>query len=240
VSLSGVGPMLQSVRTGVAPRVVLAYTLLLPGGPRHLRGLSVHARHNSGRTLMSTLEKDRAAILEIHRVWWSANVEMDIARMRTCFPVGNNYLMFNYNGHPYFGLEEKIRLWEHYRRVGLSLTGPPDVRIIKFEAIGDLAYIADEFEVSTVLAPGITERIDEIQDMLTPGIPTAERGRATEIYKRDDGEGRPIWKMWHFHCSALPAADAPRPAFNDTSRSRGGLGSNPWGSALSLIGPGRG
>lgn len=189
---------------------------------------------------MSTIEEDRGAILEVHRLWWLANVEMDIPRMRTCFPSGDNYLMFNFNGHPYFGLEEKTRLWEHYRRAGLSLTGPPDVQIMRLEVIGDLAYIADEFEVSTVLAPGITERIDEIQDFLKPGVPTPERGRATEIYKRDDGEGRRIWKMWHFHCSPLPAADAGRPGFNDTSRSRGGLGSNPWSATLSVVGPGRG
>ena len=51
------------------------------------------------------------------------------------------------------------------------------------------------------------------------------RLRATEIYQRDDGEGRPVWKMWHFHCSPLPPETETRPAFTDTPGKRG-LGGN--------------
>lgn len=185
------------------------------------------------------IEQDRAEILKLHRDWWAANVQMDIELMQTCFPVGMNYLMFNYNWHPYFGIDEKIRLWKYYKTLGVSLTGPPDVRILKFEVIGDLAYIADEFEVCTAIATDAEPLVEEVQPLPLPGESAAERGRATEIYKRDDGEGRPIWKMWHFHCSPLPPADALRPGFSDSAQSRGGIGWNPWGEPLCVIGPGR-
>jgi len=188
---------------------------------------------------MSSMERDRTEILKVHRDWWIANESMDIPLMKTCFPAGMNYLMFNYNWHPYFGLEEKVKLWEYYRTPGLSLAGPPDVRIMKFEVVGDLAYIADEFEITTVIPADATGLIDEVQELPPSGQPTVERGRATEVYKRDDGQGRPIWKIWHFHCSPLPPPDTQRPGFNDTAQSRGGLGWNPWGEPLSVVGPGR-
>jgi hypothetical protein len=178
------------------------------------------------------IERDRAEILKIHRDWWHANVQFDIELMRTCFPSGMNYLMFNYNWHPYFGIAEKIRLWEYYKSLEVSMLGEPDVRIMKFEVIGDLAYIADEFEVCTAVAPDSRPQLEEPVPLPAPGESAVERGRGTEIYKRDDGEGRPIWKMWHFHCSPLPPSDAQRPGFDDTAESRGGLGWNPWGEPL--------
>jgi pimeloyl-ACP methyl ester carboxylesterase len=110
--------------------------------------------------------------------------------------------MFNYNWHPYFGIDEKNRLWEYYKASGMRLE-PPDVRIMKFEVIGDVGYIANEFEVRTTMPEDVQHLIDEVQALPPPGETMTDRGRATEIYKRDDGEGRPIWKMWHFHCSSM-------------------------------------
>jgi hypothetical protein len=187
---------------------------------------------------MSSIGEDRNEILTVHRNWWRANERWDIPSMKTCFPVGPNYLMFNYNWHPYFGIEEKVRLWEYYKDSGMTME-PPDVRIMKFEVIGDIAYIANEFEIRTNMPAQRNALIDEVQALPQPGETLTDRGRSTEIYKRDDGEGRPIWKMWHFHCSPLPPADALRPAFNDTAQSRGGLGSNPWGEPLQSVGAGR-
>jgi hypothetical protein len=189
---------------------------------------------------MSSLERDRSEVLKVHYDWWLANQCADIPLMTTCYPTGLNDLMFNYNWHPYFGIDEKVRLWEYYKAAGLTLETAPDVRIMKLEIIGDLAYIACEAELSTVVPESASGLIDEVQALPSPGQRITERCRATEIYKRDDGEGRPIWKMWHFHCSPLPPRDAVRPAFNDTADSRGPLGWNPWSEPLSVIGPARG
>lgn len=51
------------------------------------------------------------------------------------------------------------------------------------------------------------------------------RVRTTEVYHRDDGEGDPIWTMWHFHCSPSAPEDEPRPGFNDTFTNRKSVGS---------------
>jgi len=187
---------------------------------------------------MNSIDDDRNEILTVHRNWWTANERWDIPLMRTCFPVGPNYLMFNFNWHPYFGIEEKVRLWEYYKASGMTMD-PPDVRIMKFEVIGDIAYIADEFEITSHMPAQPNQLIEEVQALAQPGESMVDRGRSTEIYKRDDGEGRPIWKMWHFHCSPLPPADAGRPGFEDTALARGGLGANPWGEPLQSVGAAR-
>lgn len=189
---------------------------------------------------MPRLEQDRSEILAVHRNWWLANQRVDIPLMKTCFPTGMNYLMFNYNWHPYFGLEEKVRLWEYYKSFGVCMAEPPDVRVQKLESIGDLAYIACEFEMTTVVPEELSGMTEEVQALPEAGQQMTERGRATEIYKRDDGEGRPIWKIWHFHCSPLPPTDVVRPGFNDTAASRGPLGWNPWSEPLSVVRPSRG
>src|SRR6185437_9630284 len=152
---------------------------------------------------MSSIDDDRNQILTVHRNWWHANERWDIPLMKTCFPVGPNYLMFNFNWHPYFGIEEKVRLWQYYKKSGMTMD-PPDVRIMKFEVIGDIAYIANEFEITSQMPAQPNALIEEVQTLPQPGETMIDRGRSTEVYKRDDGEGRLIWKMWHFHCSPLP------------------------------------
>ena len=56
---------------------------------------------------MSTAD-DREEILRLHRDWWQANRDWDIPTMRSVF-AGERYLQFNFNGHPYYGLEEKTK-----------------------------------------------------------------------------------------------------------------------------------
>ena len=93
---------------------------------------------------MTTLEDDRAAILELHKNWWEANHQLIIPLMASVFPVGDDsYLMFNLNGHPYFGLDEKIKLWEHYQKE-LDIVMFPDIEIMRLAVSGDMAYIACE------------------------------------------------------------------------------------------------
>jgi hypothetical protein len=179
------------------------------------------------------LERDREEILARHKDWWEANNGLDIPRMANCFPKGMNYLMFNLNGHPYFGLDEKVKLWEWYQHE-LAL-GMGDIRIMKFELHGDMAWIAVEgvIPLQAIGASGTGSeswQLSEGGDQWDPF-----RMRATEIYQRDDGEGTPVWKMWHFHASPLPPEDEPRPSIDDTARERG-LGTNPWGEPLRVVG----
>jgi hypothetical protein len=179
------------------------------------------------------IESDREEILQRHRDWWEANAGLDIPRMASVFPEGMNYLMFNLNGHPYFGIEEKIELWKWYQReLEIKM---PDIRIMKLEIFGDMAWLACEgvFPLRVIGEHGTgSETWTTQENEEKPYDPF--RLRATEIYHRDDGAGNPKWTMWHFHCSPLAPADEPRPCFSDEGKRS--LGSNPWGESLRVVG----
>jgi hypothetical protein len=155
-------------------------------------------------------DTDREEILHLHRDWWEANRDWDIPKMRSIF-AGERYLQYNLNGHPYYGLAEKTKLWE-------ALAGAitiPDISEpirLRLEIGADMAWLACDNVIRIVLAPGLE----------VPGLPkTPFRIRSTEIYQRDDGAGRRAWKMWHFHCSRTAADDEPRVPFGDSFASRG-------------------
>jgi ketosteroid isomerase-like protein len=154
-------------------------------------------------------EDDRREILQLHRDWWESNRDWDIPRMRSVF-AGERYLQYNLNGHPYYGLAEKTKLWEALDgSIKIpEISEPIDLRL---EIVGDAAWLACENIVRIELAPGLE----------VPGVPkTPFRIRSTEVYQRDDGAGRPIWKMWHFHCSPTAAETDARVPFGDSYASR--------------------
>ena len=180
----------------------------------------------------STNERDRQEILARHKDWWEANAGLDIPRMTSCFPKGMNYLMFSLNGHPYFGLEQKIKLWHWY--TGELDINMPDMRIMKLEIHGDVGWLGCE-GIFPLRAIGKAGTGSEYWQLDSEKKYDPFRLRSTEIYQRNDGEGNPVWKMWHFHCSPLPPEDEPRPSVGDTARERG-LGDNPWGEPLRVVG----
>jgi len=156
-----------------------------------------------------TTQADREEILRLHRAWWEANRDWDIPKMRSVF-AGDRYLQYNLNGHPYYGLEEKTKLWEALAgKVTIPEISEP-IRL-RLEVDGDMAWLACENVVRVEVPP----------DLEIPGIPkTPFRIRSTEVYQRDDGAGNPVWKMWHFHCSPTAAENEPRVPFGDTYASR--------------------
>ena len=49
--------------------------------------------------------------------------------------------MFNLNGHPYFGIDEKIELWKWYQgQIEIPEIG--DIRIMRTTISGDMGWIA--------------------------------------------------------------------------------------------------
>ncbi len=166
-----------------------------------------------------TAEADIAAIRHLHDEWWAANRGCDIPRMVPNFPEGPHYLMFNLQGHPYYGIEEKTKLWEFYSDK-LDVREVPETRIVEFVLKGDVAWLAAEiiYTLGEVGGGGVAATSTGYQPTIN-----RHRVRSTECYLRNDGTGRPEWRMWHFHCSPLPTADEPRPGFGDTARERGEL-----------------
>ena len=185
---------------------------------------------------MTDQKQDRAEILRLHKEWWESNAGLDIPRMTPVFPGGTSYLMFNANGHPYFGVDEKVKLWEWCR--GQLDIAMPDIRIMRLTVDGDMACLCAE-GIAPVRIVGADGTGTDTWQVGGEGTDPAEydqtRVRATEIYQRDDGEGNPVWRMWHFHCSHLPDLDSPRIGFDETFAERT-LGQIPNGEPIPVVG----
>jgi ketosteroid isomerase-like protein len=161
-------------------------------------------------------EEDVAEIRRLHREWWAANHGLDIPRMAASF--APDYLMWNLNSHPYYGLDEKIKLWEHYGRE-IDVPEPVTVWDLRITADGDMGYVTCE---GILPIRAISEAGTGASAIPTGEETVAFRFRETSVYRRDDGEGGRAWRMWHFHCSTLAPEDEPRPGFDDTWTDRGG------------------
>lgn len=171
---------------------------------------------------MADHTSDVEQILRLHRDWYYSNYNINIPLMRTVFPTGDeNFLMYNLNDHPYFGVDDLANLWSHYART--DRWGLCEDYVLRVDVSGDLAYVVSEgIYPASVIKDEDGNPLPEVQDKLW-------LYRSTEVYKRDDGEGGAEWKMWHFHCSTRPPDDEVPPAktAGDTSKARG-LGNTPY------------
>ncbi|MCI0633096.1 MAG: nuclear transport factor 2 family protein [Actinobacteria bacterium] len=174
---------------------------------------------------MSDIAQDETEIRRVHREWWASNVGLDVERMRACF--APDYLMWNLNGHPYYSLEEKVALFRYYQQ-HMVPTDPPELWDIRVTVSGDMAYVTSE----GILPVTVTSEEGSGSSLIDAMAPRYERRgdqvcfrfRETSVLRRDDGAGKPEWRIWHFHCSPLAAEAEPRPCFGDTARQRGRRG----------------
>lgn len=174
------------------------------------------------RANITSLDHDSREILRIHKQWWKANVGLDMAAMQACFPSGNALSMFNRNGFNYFGVDELTKVWEHYAKGPSRLI--QTVAVLRLVVSSDIAWLLCELKYRRVapVSEGHWEPADTDQVF---------GSKATEIYHRDDGNGQPDWKMWHFHSSALQPDGESRPAFDDEAPVDQ-LGHSPYGPPL--------
>ena len=174
-------------------------------------------------TGIGTRDHDAREVLRLHKQWWKANVGLDIAAMQKCFPSGDAFSMYNRNGFNYFGRDEVIRLWKHYQQ------GPPriiqTVAVLRLVVSSDIAWLICELQYRR------TAPVTDATHWEPTDTDAVFGSQATEIYHRNDGDGRPVWKMWHFHSSALHPLGENRPAFDDAGTT-GTFGYSPYGAPL--------
>lgn len=175
-----------------------------------------------------TFTEDEQELLDLHRDWYYSNYNVNIPLMRTVFPSGiETYIMYNLNGFPYFGVDELDTLWRFYAKT--SNFGLATDKVMRVEVSGDIGYI-----ISEGIFPVDILRDDDGNELPEPQR-TVRGFRSTEIYKRDDGDGNPAWKMWHFHCSETPASDeTPISKTQADSTENRGLGNTPYSKAIEL------
>lgn len=88
-------------------------------------------------------EADRRDVLALHRAFLAANDALDGAALRRIWSSDPRCLFFNSNGHTYHGLEDWLRIWDHYRtRIrALRPYWPGKVQIV---IRGDMALIVGD------------------------------------------------------------------------------------------------
>ncbi len=174
---------------------------------------------------MADVDVDIDEIRRVHRQWWASNRGLDVEKMRECF--APDYLMWNLNSHPYFSLEEKAELFDYYKQ-HMVPTEPPELWDIRVSVGGGMAYLTAEGILPVVMQSSEGSG-SAIMDAAAPnyerrGDTVRFRFRETSVFRRDDGQGNHVWKIWHFHCSPLAPEDEPRPGFGDTAAERGTRG----------------
>jgi hypothetical protein len=157
----------------------------------------------------NNLEQDRSEILRLHNQWMRANAGFDIDAMCGVFVGGDRFQGFNLNGHTYFQRAEWERLWSHLRGVMeiLPVTGE---KIIKLEIRGNAAWLAFESMILVRAVQGAAAKSSGIE-LPTDAVEIKFRG--SEVFVREDENGKPVWKMWHCHFSPCAPAHEPRPGF---------------------------
>jgi len=133
-----------------------------------------------------------AEILRLHNAWFDANVGLRGHLLRAIF-AGEKFFDYNLNGYRYDGITEMERLWAlDHMKAAFDIVELGNVRNLSIVAGADMGWLTAESDcVLRIVAPGTGESETTI-------VPF----RITECYRRDDGEGNPEWRMWHFHCSA--------------------------------------
>ncbi|HEY6418070.1 MAG TPA: nuclear transport factor 2 family protein [Candidatus Binataceae bacterium] len=134
--------------------------------------------------------------------WWDANRKFSIPMMVEAFVGGDKFHGFNLNGHTYYTIGEWVRLWEYLGHVmAPSIDGAPamgEPREVRLTIRGDMAFLTAEAMFSAKIAP-----TSDVQSASLPGPGETLKMpfRTTEVFVREDHEGNPVWKMWHFHAS---------------------------------------
>lgn len=159
------------------------------------------------------LARDREQILAVSKMWWDANRTFSIPMMCEAFVGGENFHGFNLNGHTYYAIDEWVQLWKYLGHVmgpasgSSAMSEPRDVRLV---IRGDMAFLTAESTFTVNVLP--------TSDAQSAALPPAGQVakipfRATEVFVREDHEGNPVWKMWHFHCSPHAPEGEPRMGF---------------------------
>ena len=164
-------------------------------------------------TMVTSLaEADSREILKLHDDWFAANLAIDIDAMRGIFVGGDRFHGFNLNGHTYFGIEDWAQLWTLYRKT-ISAAQPLETKNARVIVNGDVGWLTCDgaVNIKAIQPEGTAASIVRADEQ---GV--VFRFRGTEVYRRSDADGNPVWKMWHCHYSVSAPADEPRPGFSSS------------------------
>jgi ketosteroid isomerase-like protein len=134
-------------------------------------------------------EEDRRALLTLYYDFRLANDGLDGEALRRVWSASQDTVFFNTNGHAYHGLDDWLRIWDHYRS-RLQLVRPGGAGTIRILVRGDMALITDDHVGRFWKWAGQETEPDFLTDK--PYI------RATQVCLRTQGR----WQVVHAHFSS--------------------------------------
>jgi hypothetical protein len=152
-------------------------------------------------------QEDLKEIQRVHDEWFEiASRRKPVEDIRHVMAKRDHLIMFNLNGYEYWGIDDFMKL-RYYLAENTANSICEDVAPPRIELRGDVAWLTSpEQHIKTAM---LTER-----GFGTPIIDNRTTDlffRGTELYVRDDGEGRREWRIWHLHYSIGAAKGSPRP-----------------------------
>lgn len=146
--------------------------------------------------MSESIESIKAEILRLHRLWIDANAGLQ-GHLLGEVMAGPKFFNYNLNGYRYNGLAEIQKLWQpEHMGSAFELRVIRNERNLQIEATAEMGWVTAEADVELrmKLAQGSGEMRGDGEIVVMPF-------RITELFRRDDGSGKPVWRMWHFHCS---------------------------------------
>jgi hypothetical protein len=146
----------------------------------------------------TTTTETRTEIQRLHDAWFEANGGLRGEMLKDIL-AGEEFFDYNLNGYTYYGLSEMEKLWSpKHMGSAFELLGITNERNLRVEAGDTMAWLTAEADVKLRMkdAAGSGEMRGDSEVVVMPF-------RITECYRKDDGTGRPQWRMWHFHCSQI-------------------------------------
>jgi hypothetical protein len=155
--------------------------------------------------MTDSIAEARSEIQRLHDAWFKANGGLH-GEMLEDILAGEEFFNYNLNGYTYNGLAEMEKLWSpEHMGAAFDLRGIHNERNLRIEANETLGWLTVEADVELAMKlEGGSGEMRGTGDLVTMPF------RITECYQKDDGTGRPVWRMWHFHCSQILADGGPR------------------------------
>ncbi len=137
----------------------------------------------------------KAEILRLHNAWFEANAGLQGHKLASIF-AGERFFDYNLNGYRYNGISDMEKLWSpNFMPSAFDLRSLKNVRNFQIEATAEMGWVTCEADCELAMRKqGMGEMKGDNEVVVMPF-------RITEVYRKDDGNGNPVWRMWHFHCS---------------------------------------
>lgn len=87
--------------------------------------------------------EDRDAVLKLYYDYWLANDAFDNEALKKLWSTSTDAVYFNTNGHAYHGVDDWLKIWNHYRPL-MEMRAPLGLGDVRVIIRGDMACVTGD------------------------------------------------------------------------------------------------